>query len=57
MKKVKAIKNWLGESLPLEKMEIQFVGENFVVANYKGFGFSRTYGPWDGYTIEFEKAG
>ena len=57
MKKVKAIKNWLGESLPLEKMEIQFVGETFVVANDKGFGLSKTYGPWDGYSIEFEKAG
>lgn len=57
MKKVKAIKNRFGENLPLEKMEIQFIGKNFVVANYKGFGFTKTYGPWDGYIVEFEKAG
>lgn len=57
MKKVKAIKNLFGESLSLEKMEIHFIGKNFVIANYKGFGFSKAYGPWDGYTVEFEEAG
>ena len=54
MKKVKAIRNLLGENLPIEKMEIQFVGANYVIANYKGYGFAKTYGPWDGYTVEFE---
>lgn len=55
MKKVKAIKNTLGEKLPIEKMQIRFVGENYVVANYKGYGFVKNYGPWNGYTVEFEE--
>lgn len=55
MKKVKAIKNLFGENLPIKKMEIRFVGENYVIANYKGYGFTKTYGPWDGYTVEFEE--
>ena len=54
MKKVKNIKNLFGENLPIEKMDIKFVGEDFVIANYKGYGFAKTYGPADGYTVEFE---
>ena len=54
MKKVKAIRNMFGENLPIEKMDIKFVGDDFVVATYKGFGFLKTYGPADGYKIEFE---
>ena len=55
MKKVTAIRNMFGENLPIEKMDIKFVGKDFVVASYKGFGFVKTYGPCDGYTVEFEK--
>ena len=55
MKKIKTIKNLFGEKLPVEKMNIQFVGENFVIANYKGFGFTKTYGPANGYVVEFEE--
>ena len=55
MKKVKTIKDINGNNLPIEKMNIQFVGENYVVANYIGYGFTKTYGPWDGYTVEIEK--
>ena len=54
MKKVKAIRDLLGNNLNIKNMEIQFVGKNYVIANYKGYGFSKTYGPWDGYTVEFE---
>lgn len=54
MRKVKAIRNLFGENLPIEKMEIRFVGKNYVIANYKGYGFIRNYGPWDGYIVEFE---
>lgn len=55
MKKVKNIKNLFGEKLPIEKMEIRFVGEDYVIANYKGYGFVKNYGPADGYTVEFEE--
>ena len=54
MKKVKAIKNLFGENLPIEKMDIKFVGKDFVIATFKNFGFTRNYGPADGYTVEFE---
>ena len=55
MKKVIAIKDMFGKELPIEKMNIQFVGNNYVVANFKGFGFTKTYGVWDGYTVIIEK--
>ena len=55
MKKVKAIKNLLGENLPIEKMEILFVGADYVLAKYKDYGFMKRYAPYDCYTIEFEE--
>ena len=55
MKKVKAIKNLFGENLPIEKMEIFFVGTDYVLAKYKGYGFMKSYAPCDGYTVEFEE--
>lgn len=55
MKKVKNIRNLFGENLPIEKMNIQFVGNDYVIANFKGFGFTKNYGPANGYTVEFEK--
>lgn len=55
MKKIKAITNIFGENLPIEKMNIQFVGNDYVIANFKGFGFTKNYGPANGYTVEFEK--
>ena len=54
MKKIKAIKNVFGENLPIEKMDIKFVGNDYVIANFKGFGFTKNYGPANGYTVEFE---
>ena len=55
MKKVKAIKDLFGENLPTEKMEFLFVGADYVLAKYKGYGFMKRYAPCDGYTIEFEE--
>ena len=55
MQKVKAIiKNTTGEHLPIEKMDIQFATTDYVLANYKGYGFSKVYAPFDGYTIILE---
>ena len=54
MKKVKAIRNLFGESLPVEKMEILFVGADYVLAKYRGCGFVKRYASCDGYTVEFE---
>lgn len=55
MKKVKNITNLFGEKLPIEKMNIQFTGKDYVFANFKGYGFAKVYGPADGYTVEFEE--
>lgn len=55
MKKVKAIKNLFGENLPIEKMEILFVGVGYVLAKHKGYGFMKRYAPCDGYAVEFEE--
>ena len=55
MKKVKGIKNLFGENLDIEKMEILFVGANYVLAKYQGYGFMKKYAPCDGYTVEFEE--
>ena len=55
MKKVKAIRNVFGENLPIEKMDIKFVGKDYVVATFKGFGIIKTYGPADGYIVEIEE--
>ena len=54
MKKVKAIIDNFGNNLPIEKMDIKFVGDDYVMANFKGFGFTKVYGPADGYVVEFE---
>ena len=54
MKKVIAIKDINGNNLPIDKMEIIFVGKNFVTAKYKGFGIVKTYGAFDGYEILFK---
>lgn len=53
MKTVKSIKTLFGEELNINAMEILATGENWVMAKYKGYGFTKTYGPWNGYTVEF----
>ena len=51
MKKLISIKDRNGNNLPIDKMDILFVGENYCIAKYKGFGFVKTYSPADGYTV------
>ena len=54
MKKVNAIRNTItNEILPLDKMEILFVGTDFVMA--KIGGFTKVYGKADGYIVVLEK--
>lgn len=55
MKKVKAIKNWNGENLSIEKMEVLFTGTDYVLAKYEGYGIAKRYSSCDGYTVEFEE--
>ena len=52
MKKVIAIINTLtNENINIENMEFTFVGENWATGRVKGFGFTKTYGAWDGYKV------
>ena len=51
MKELISITDRNGNSLPIEKMDILFVGENYCIAKYKGFGFMKTYSPADGYVV------
>lgn len=54
-KKVTSIKNLFGDELPLDKMEIIHIGKDNVLAKFKGYGFIKNYGPWDGYTVTIEE--
>lgn len=51
MRKVVKIIDREGNCLPLEKMNILFVGTDYVLASYKGFGFIKNYHACDGYTV------
>lgn len=57
MKKVVSIKNWCGEELPLDKMDILWIDENCVYAKYKGYGncFAKMYHACDGYTVTIQE--
>lgn len=55
MKKVISITNIWGEKLPLEKMDIKFIGEDYVIASFKGYSFDKRYSSCDGYKVEIEK--
>ena len=55
MKKVVSITNIWGEKLPLEKMDIKFIGNDYILASFKGYGFTRRYSSCDGYKVEIEK--
>lgn len=54
MRKVLSITNLFGEQIPLDRFNIHFVGENYVIGSFKNSGFVRTFGPWDGYTVVTE---
>lgn len=53
MKKVIEIRDLFGHKLPIDKMDILFTGKDYVMARYKGFGFTKVYAPYDGYTVIF----
>lgn len=55
MAKVVSVTNLFGEKLPLEKMDIHFIGDDYIIASYKGFGFAKRYATCDGYTVIIEK--
>lgn len=57
MKKVVSIKDLFGRELPLDKMDILWVGENSVYAKYKGYGdcFAKMYHACDGYTVTIQE--
>ena len=54
MKTVKSIKNRFGKEVNIDAMVILATGENWAMAKYKNYGFIKTYGLCDGYTVEFE---
>ena len=57
-RKVIAIINTLtNENLNIENMEFLFVAENWATGNVKGYGFTKTYGPWDCYKVVTEEVG
>ena len=51
MKKLISITDCNGNNLPIEKMDILFIGENYCIAKYKGFGFVKTYSLANGYAV------
>ena len=55
MLKVVKIVNVFGEELPIEKMQFSFVGKDWAIGNYKGYGFSKNYSQADGYTVITEQ--
>lgn len=48
---VVSIKDLEGNELPLDKMEFWYVGEDFAIGHYKGYGFDKRYEAYDGYTV------
>lgn len=49
--KVVSITDILGNKLPIEKMEFWFVGEDYAIGHYKGYGFDKKYASYDGYKV------
>ena len=53
--KLISIVDMWGEPLPIEKMEFWFVGKDFAIGHYKGYGFAKRYDKCDGYTVTTER--
>lgn len=53
--KVVSITDLWGNKLSIEKMEFLFVGKDYAIGNYQGFGFMKNYASCDGYTVVTEK--
>lgn len=49
--KVVSITDILGNPLPIEKMEFWFVGKDYAIGHYKGYGFDKKYASYDGYKV------
>ena len=57
--KLISITDMWGNKLPLEKMEFWFVGKDYAIGHFKGYGscFDKNYSRCDGYTVVTEKVG
>lgn len=55
MRKVVKVTDMWGKVLPLDKMNILFVGKDYMTASFKGYGFIKTYSQADGYTVITEE--
>ena len=53
-KTIKSITTIHGERISLDTLDIMFVGNDYVMAKQKGYGFIKMYGPANGYTVEVE---
>jgi hypothetical protein len=54
-RKVVSIVDMWGNPLPIEKMEFWFVGDDYAIGHYKGYGFDKKYASCDGYTVITEE--
>ena len=54
-RKVISITDIWGNKLPIEKMEFWFVGEDYAIGHYKGYGFDKKYASYNGYTVITEE--
>ena len=53
--RVVSITDMGGNKLPIEKMEFWFIGKNYAIGHYKGYGFDKKYASYDGYTVITEE--
>ena len=53
--RVVSISDMWGNKLPIEKMEFWFVGEDYAIGRYKGYGFDTKYASYGGYTVITEE--
>lgn len=53
--RVVSISDMWGDKLPIEKMEFWFVGKDYAIGHYKGYGFDKKYASHDGYTVITEE--
>lgn len=51
MKKLVSITNTWGETIPLDKLDVLFVGDGYALATHKHSGFLQRYDASNGYTV------
>lgn len=49
--KVISITDMWGNPLPIENMEFWFIGKNYAIGHFKGYGFDKRYSSCNGYTV------